>query len=78
MLFETVTDRVLNNTLTYAYLLHRSINLPLQRRFEIQLVQRVYRHDRMEQVSGVEAAAAHFLLAFQTQQDYFFTVGVAF
>ena len=78
MLFETVTDRVLNNTLTYAYLLNRCVDFPLQRRFEIQLVQRVYRHVRMQQVSGVEAAAANFLLAFQTQQDYFFTVGVAF
>ena len=70
MFAETRADLLIQYGLLLLDICQRSFDFLLQRDFEVQLVQRVQRHDRMKQVSGVQTSATDLLGILEAEQDY--------
>jgi len=59
----------MDHGLTKLDVLERLLNFFLERGLEVELVHGVQRHDRVQQVIGIETLGAYLFFAFQTEQN---------
>ena len=74
MLRQIAANFILYDALPQLDVLQTLFDLFLERRLEVQLIHRVQRHDRMQQVVRIQALGANLLLALEAEQNVILAV----
>jgi hypothetical protein len=75
---NALADETTHRVLALLYFGDRALNFHLDGLGCVKFVERVHGHNRMEQVSRIQAATTHFFLVLQTKQDVRVSMGFAF